>query len=274
MAIVNGTEYSTYLCSGTLISETSVVTSAGCVYGKGKEYGFKSHELRVLLGAHNLGDLHEPEKQSMLVQSITTHSTWNPLVDNQFTGDIAILVLKKNVEFGDYIKPVCISSDIYSKSDGTVVGWRKSEDQSHDSSKILPQLINVPIFNKTACFERGTTFARDAWEKSFCAGKENVSVCNIGPGSGFYVILNGRYYLRGIVSSSLLHDECVNDNFVVFTDTIKYITFIINSTQDEIVVKINSSLDNSGDTNKSVAFTVQIPFMNSGTTFERFFPNW
>jgi secreted trypsin-like serine protease len=49
-------------------------------------------------------------------------------------------------------------------------------------------------------------------------------------GGGFIVKTNGKWYLRGIVSSSLINPdtyECDTSNFVVFTDVTKFTDWIL-----------------------------------------------
>lgn len=50
---------------------------------------------------------------------------------------------------------------------------------------------------------------------------------NFVAGGGFAVSLNGRFYLRGIVSAGVVkHGMCDNDNYVVFTDVAQFTKWI------------------------------------------------
>lgn len=53
--------------------------------------------------------------------------------------------------------------------------------------------------------------------------------CSGDSGGGFLVKSNNKWYLRGIISSSLVDPEtllCDTNNYAVFTDTAKYTSWI------------------------------------------------
>lgn len=215
-----------FICGATLISAKSVVTAAHCVHGKGHFEGFKNYELRVLLGVHDLSDPYEPGRITERVLNIFIHPMWNPSDTQRFTGDIAVLELERSVDFDDYIQPACLSSYLPNVDFGVVTGWGRWQNQSIGTSNTKPTRINIPIVNEKTCYEKESILAKGGWDKSFCAGREGTSVCDGDSGSGFFVYLDGRYYLKGIVSNAVIHENCDYGYFAIFSDAVKYNSFI------------------------------------------------
>lgn len=215
-----------FTCGGTLVTAKTVITAAHCIQNKGSPVEVKSSELRVILGAHNLNDATEPEKKSVRVVEIKMHKTWNAPDMSSYQGDIALLVLGDAVKFTDYIRPICLSSNLPTITDGIVAGWGRQENQKLGTSNKIPRKIDIPIVEDKICYEKFVSLSKGGWNKSFCAGRKNVSVCDGDSGSGFYVKLNGRFYLKGIVSNSALHDQCVDGYYAIYADAVKYHPFI------------------------------------------------
>lgn len=66
--------------------------------------------------------------------------------------------------------------------------------------------------------------------RTFCGGQgRGVGVCQGDSGSGLFVVHDGAYYLRGVVSSSLYngHLGCDVENYSVFTDVLKFYDWIM-----------------------------------------------
>lgn len=63
------------------------------------------------------------------------------------------------------------------------------------------------------------------WDEAFCAGREGAGVCKGDSGSGFYLNENGKFYLRGIVSSSVVR-SCSEANLALYSDVFWYLDFI------------------------------------------------
>lgn len=202
------------------------MTAAHCVHEKRAVKGLSNTQIRVLLGAHDLGDPHEPEKRTLRVEKIVIHPTWNTAVTSKYTGDIAVLVMENSVTFDDFIRPICLSQKLPSIEHGTVAGWGRRENQTIGISNELPRKIEIPIIDDKVCYEHEPLLARAGWTESFCAGREGVSVCDGDSGSGLHVKWNNKYYLRGIVSSAVLHEDCVHGYYAIYTDTTKYVSFI------------------------------------------------
>ncbi|XP_070501523.1 uncharacterized protein [Chironomus tepperi] len=215
-------------CGGTLVSSRKVVTAAHCIQDKELETPTLAREIIVRLGTYDLDKKVEVGRASHAVQSINMHPDWNTLTES-YDADIAVLVLDTEVTFGGYIQPICLVR-ASSASTGVVVGYGKSEDGSKDHENI-PKIIQTPIHSNEDCFLNNYLLAKLSSRRTFCGGTGTGSgVCIGDSGNGLFVTDGTTYYLRGIVSASLLNvnHECDVNNYSVFTDVTKYIDWISN----------------------------------------------
>jgi len=87
----------------------------------------------------------------------------------------------------------------------------------------------MPIHSNSDCFNNNEDLALISSGRTFCGGSgRGVGVCTGDSGSGLIVTDGTAFYLRGIVSSSLLNAKrgCDVDSYAVFTDVTKYIDWI------------------------------------------------
>lgn len=181
-------------------------------------------ELRIFLGAHDLGDNSETGRAIFDVRNVIIHKEWNPSTLD-FTGDIALIKLAGEAQYSDNIIPICLPiDDILGIEFGEVVAWGYFSDSDVISN--LPRKVdNLSIVSHLECVKHEISLAKIAWGESFCALKQENGVCKGDSGSGFYVFKNGRYYLRGIVSSSV-DTRCSRSFIAVYSDVFKYLEFL------------------------------------------------
>lgn len=155
------------------------------------------------------------------VSSYHIHGSRDKLSES-FRGDVAVVKLEEKIEFNEFIKPICLPTDeILKENYGTVNQWRY-----HNNTNILSGiLVKIPIVENALCFKMNNGLVKSAWPESFCAGKIDEGVCEGDSGSGFYVEINRKFYLRGIVSASATAD-CSKSSVALFTDVIMYTEFI------------------------------------------------
>lgn len=233
------------------------MTAAHCLHVKGDHNKLDHNKLRVLLGAHNLSASHEVGKVAVRIENYRIHESYNPS-SVRFNGDIAVLILSEPAAFNSYIKPVCLSNSLPFIGNGIVAGWGRQENQKIGTSNKLPKKINIPIIDNQICFEKTPQMAVGGWDKSFCAGREGVSVCDGDSGSGFYVMINGKYYLRGIVSNSALYDDCSLGYYANFADAVEYMSFITSHSDIAVIARENFSYE-VGHTDDSISFVEKNP---------------
>lgn len=151
------------------------------------------------------------------------HDKWNPATKD-YEGDIAVIQLTEKVKFNDYIRPVCLTNlEVFPGSSGVVMGWGFHNDREVVSD--VPRKVQLPVLSDRECFKRDHALASIIWDEAFCAGKEGAGVCKGDSGSGFYTERDGKFYVSGIVSSSVAR-SCSNSNIALYSDVHKYSGFI------------------------------------------------
>jgi len=202
---------------------------------------FATSDIKVILGAHDLSIPEETGKQTIDVKSIFIHKDWNTTAEDN-DADIAILGLKREVSFSNFIQPICLfelEQEILDISRGYLVGFGLDENRKFQS---ILKYTEIPIENDNYKCVRGKPEIGTLMQfRSFCAGDREISgACSGDSGSGLFVKHRGIYYIRGIVSASLQNNEyCDIDNYSVFTNVPSFFDWI-----REKIYQSNSSQSN------------------------------
>ncbi|KOB65211.1 Uncharacterized protein OBRU01_23054 [Operophtera brumata] len=102
------------------------------------------------------------------------------------------------------------------------VGVFDLEDWGDDISG-EPRMVHIPVVSTSACRASKPVFHTLTSSKTLCAGDS---------GGGLYILDNGRWRLRGVVSLSLrsLNGEntCNLNEYIIFTDSAQYVMWIKN----------------------------------------------
>ncbi|XP_070509913.1 basement membrane-specific heparan sulfate proteoglycan core protein-like isoform X1 [Chironomus tepperi] len=224
------TNQGNFLCGGTLISNRKVVSAAHCIQDKDETEARLPRDLRILLGVHNLNDLYETERISVAIKRIHIHPDWNPMAPS-YDADISIFILDREIAFNNFIQPICLihpNSEEAKISEGIAVGHGKSEN-SEKFHENIPKLMFSPIIHHRNCSAKFDKLTEFLSHRAFCGGYANGSGTCVGDsGSGLYVKNNGIYYLRGIISSSLLNSdhECDTNVHSIFMDVLQFYSWI------------------------------------------------
>ncbi|XP_076325862.1 atrial natriuretic peptide-converting enzyme-like isoform X2 [Tachypleus tridentatus] len=134
-----------FFCGGTLISSRWVLTAGHCIGNQTDLSGWT-----VKLGMLRRTSYSFTERRGL--QGIFKHSNSNP--ENLYNNDIALLLLDNPVNFGDFLRPVCLPSPDFPLTPGTscyVAGWGKSRHEESADYKEAAHQVEVPIIESWKC---------------------------------------------------------------------------------------------------------------------------
>ncbi|XP_023020682.2 trypsin-1 [Leptinotarsa decemlineata] len=202
-----------YHCGASLLTKEYVLTAAHCVRR------LKKSKIRVVLGDHDVSTTAEIPAMMRAVTSVIRHRNFD---QDTYNHDIALLKLRKPVEFTKQIRPICLPKTLDpSGRTGTVVGWGRTAEGG-----MLPtivQEVQVPILTLSQCramkyrASRITTYM-------LCAGKGLQDSCQGDSGGPLLVHSGDKYEIVGIVSWGV---GCGRPGYPgVYTRVSKYINWL------------------------------------------------
>ncbi|KAG5681576.1 hypothetical protein PVAND_010995 [Polypedilum vanderplanki] len=230
----NGIGNSGFICGGSLVSTKVVITAAHCVQDKRDAVIRRADESLFYLGKYYLNS--QPQERDYIISAVAefkVHSDWNPYAES-FDGDIAAAILIRTIQFTNFIRPICIWTATQSYNDiinrnGAIVGYGKTEFSSSATDK--PYYVELPVVDEGTCLRSNSAFSKITSRRTFCVGSRDGSgPCNGDSGGAYAVKSGGKWYLRGVVSSSLIDANtlaCDTQNYAVFTDTAAFKDWIL-----------------------------------------------
>ncbi|XP_043532492.1 transmembrane protease serine 5 [Chiloscyllium plagiosum] len=184
-----------HMCGGSIIDGYWIITAAHCLHRSPHPYSW-------LVYAGIL------DRQTILFSSVTSYSVEKIIYhddydDDTHDSDIALMKLKKPVEFSDTVRAVCLTGYNQQITPGKqcwITGWGHAKLDAYQTENILKE-ASVPIIStemcNSSCMYNGAITSR-----MFCAGyKEGkVDACQ-GDSGGPLVCENVQaWQLTGVVS--------------------------------------------------------------------------
>jgi secreted trypsin-like serine protease len=109
---------------------------------------------------------------------------------------------------------------------------------SKNNTVIMPnelQRADMPVLSYKKCIQTGNsnTFRNYLVPgENFCAGYQNgTTACRGDSGSGFAINVDGRWFVRGVLSFGVADSYRCFSNYNVFLDIVKYIPWIMENMQ-------------------------------------------
>ncbi|XP_055542148.1 serine protease gd-like [Wyeomyia smithii] len=205
-----------YLCGSTIITRKHLITAASCVY-KTKSL-MKPDQIFAIPGLYNLDDA--ADENAAGIDAIIPHSDYVP-EGNLGDTNIAVLRLRRNLQFSDYILPVCLwdgenGLQQIVGEDGIMVGWGVTET----GPTTVPTFVKQTIVEPRQCIESWSRiFSSSA--RVFCGDGSGSAPCFGDAGSALVMRKDNRFYLRGILSTTQVDTntlKCDVTKYALYTD--------------------------------------------------------
>uniref|UniRef100_A0A6E8W4E5 Peptidase S1 domain-containing protein n=1 Tax=Anopheles coluzzii TaxID=1518534 RepID=A0A6E8W4E5_ANOCL len=231
----NGAEE--YKCGGSIIDEDTILTSGHCVTVGSR--AISPEQLSIEVGRIRLHERTE-YTQTHGVRQVIVHPGFNV---RRFKHDIALIKLASNITMTPHVQPVCLwtmdnNQELIVGKNGTVLGFGLTE-QDVVSEQLKQASIGV-VDTLTCLANDRAAFGTYLTSEMFCGGgRDGVSACNGDSGGGLFLEVEGRWFVRGIVSFIPLQKNtalCDTSKFTAFADVAKYLKWIEQYIDSRVLV--------------------------------------
>ncbi|XP_015186796.1 PREDICTED: venom protease-like isoform X2 [Polistes dominula] len=213
-----------YPCSGTIISERAIVTTASCALANSQIYKLYV----VTIGEFNTET--DPDCNSLLCGYKVRHYNISYIIKHpnycadNFENNIALIRLERPIHFEVTAQPVCLlPKEIYIRtgSNTVLIGWGRLSDQKDMLN--IQQELKMVLLPKQNCLD----FINEGYSVELCASGE-TEPCSAYNGSPLLYKYSDTYFLVGILSYGSNCDDKSNLP-VVFVDVKKYTRWLLEN---------------------------------------------
>ncbi|XP_058517308.1 enteropeptidase [Ochotona princeps] len=182
------------LCGASLVSNDWLVTAAHCVYGRNME----PTRWTAILGLHMTSNQTSPHVVTQRIDEIVISPHYNERAND---ADIAMMHLEVQVNYTDYIQPICLPEENQIFPPGkncSIAGWGRLLYQGV-TADILQEAV-VPLVSNEKCQQQMPEY--NITENMMCAGYEEggVDTCQGDSGGPLMCQENNRWFLVGVTS--------------------------------------------------------------------------
>ncbi|XP_043063915.1 serine protease grass-like isoform X2 [Drosophila ficusphila] len=205
-------------CGGTVITSRYVLTAAHCIFDS---------DMMVRFGHDRTPNCRSSNKCTQTPYQVGVDQKIVHRNFNDYQNDIGLLRMEIEVEFSDYVMPIClvVNEEMEPIQQFSVTGWGKTED-GH-LSRVL-KTASLHYLNPSICSEK-------IWEtldqSQICAGSNSSDSCGGDSGGPLdaKIYYNGKYLTAqfGIVSSGL--PNCAGIG--IYTNVTHYMEWIVTAVQ-------------------------------------------